>query len=606
MGKQENQSPAFYINCLNSGRKIDIITVVNIFKRLIPYYKPHIKLFLLDLFCALIIAAVDTVFPAFTQYIVRILLPEMAVNPSLLSLFIILIVAALIAYAVRTVMMFVMNYWGHIMGVAMEADIRRDLFDHIQTLQFSFYDRTRTGKLLSRITSDIFEITELAHHGPENMIISILTIVGSFIAMFIIEWRIALSMLVVLPFMIAFILWARIRQRESSMEVKENTASINADIESSISGARVAKAFTNEEYEKEKFNKGNTKFIHAKDKFYKYMAYFNSGTELFLGLFSIIVLAVGGVLIYKNLMDPLILITFMLYVSALSSPVKRLAAFAEQYYLGMAGFSRFCELMDVQPDIVDRPDAVELDSVIGDIEFHDVTFAYNDGKDVLSKVNLKIKHGTKVALVGPSGSGKTTMCHLIPRFYEIQDGSITIDGKDIRDVTMRSLRKNIGIVQQDVFLFAASVKENIRYGRLDATDEEVFEAAKRARIHEEILTFVDGYNTAVGERGIMLSGGQKQRIAIARLFLKNPPILILDEATSSLDTITEADIQKSFDDLSTGRTTIVIAHRLSTVKNADEIVVIDQNGIRERGTHKQLIEQGGVYAGLYNLSVQLN
>ncbi len=575
-------------------------------KRLTPYYKPHIRLFLLDLFCAFFTAAVDLAFPILTQYILRVLLPAMTEDPSLISLFVVLLGAALAGYVIRTVLLYVMNYWGHMMGVRMEADIRRDLFSHIQDLQYSFYDRTRTGKLLSRITNDIFEITELCHHGPENAIISTLTIVGSFIAMFFIEWRIALALFVLLPFMTWFVLWARIRQRATSVQVKENTGYINAQIESSISGARVAKAFTNEDYEREKFEEGNRKFIHAKDDFYKYMAYFNSGSELFLGLFNVVVIGVGGILIYRGAMDPLVLVTFMLYVSAVVSQVKRLAMFAEQYYLGMAGFSRVCELMDVKPDFVDKPDAVVLQNVRGDISFEDVSFSYNNDKNVLSHINLKIGAGKKIALVGPSGSGKTTMCHLIPRFYEISDGRITVDGIDIRDVTMRSLRGNIGIVQQDVFLFADSVMENIRYGRLDATDQEVVAAAKRARIHEEIIGFQDGYNTQVGERGIMLSGGQKQRIAIARLFLKNPPILILDEATSSLDTVTESDIQKSFDELSVGRTTLVIAHRLSTVRNADRIVVIDDDGIREQGTHDELMELNGMYAELYRISSHRN
>lgn len=556
-------------------------------------------IFLLDMVCAFLVAAIDLAFPMLTQYILHTLLPEMQVNPALLSAFLWLLGGALLAYVLRAGMMYVINYWGHLLGVRMEADIRRDIFSHIQTLQFSFYDRIRTGKLLSRVTNDLFEITELAHHGPEDVLISLTTILGAFVCMFTIDWRIALALLCVLPFMITYVLRTRIQMRRTSYKVKERVAEINAGIESAISGVRVAKAFANEAHELEKFDQGNARFIHAKDAFYRCMAFFNSGTEFFIALFNIVVLGVGGYLIYRSELDPVLLVTFTLYVSSFVTPVKRLAAFAEQYIVGMAGFTRFCEIMDIEPDIQDAPDAVELTNVQGDIRFEDVTFAYEGDRDVLTHVDLSIEHGKTVAFVGPSGGGKTTLCHLIPRFYEPRSGCVRIDGRDIRTVTLSSLRRNVGIVQQDVFLFAGSVMDNIRYGRIGATDEEVVEAARRARIHEEILTFPAGYETQVGERGIMLSGGQKQRISIARLFLKNPPILILDEATSALDSVTEADIQHSFEELAEGRTTLVIAHRLSTVKHADEIVVIDEHGIRERGTHEALLAKNGVYATLY-------
>ena len=576
---------------------------MNRLKRFLSYYKPHLPLFILDMACAFLVAAIDLAFPMLTQYILHTLLPKMQINPALLRAFLWLLGGALLAYVIRAGLMFIINYWGHLLGIRMEADIRRDIFSHIQTLQFSFYDKIRTGKLLSRVTNDLFDITELAHHGPEDVLISLTTIIGAFICMFALEWRIALALLCVLPVMITYVLRARIRMRKTSYKVKERIAEINAGIESAISGARVAKAFANEEHEIEKFDRGNERFVHAKDAFYKCMAFFNSGTEFFIAMFNIVVLGVGGYLIYQSEMEPTLLVTFTLYVASFVSPVKRLATFAEQYIVGMAGFTRFCEIMDIEPDIQDAPDAKELRDVRGDIRFEDVTFAYEADRDVLTHVDLAIEHGKTVAFVGPSGGGKTTLCHLIPRFYEPKSGRVLIDGRDIRESTLYSLRRNVGIVQQDVFLFAGTVMENIRYGRIGATDEEVVQAAKRAHIHEEIERFPNGYKTEVGERGIMLSVGQKQRISIERLFLKNPPILILDEATSALDSVTEADIQHSFEELAVGRTTLVIAHRLSTVKNADEIIVIDEHGIRERGTHDALIAQNGVYATLYRATL---
>ena len=561
-------------------------------------------MFLLDLTCALVVAAVDVAFPLVTQYILRTLLPAMAADSALVRIFVLLIGCLVCAYLIRAILQFVIGYWGHRLGTFIEADMRRDIFTHIQTLPFSFYDKIRTGKLLSRVTNDLFEVTELAHHGPEDVLISTMTILGAFIAMFTIEWRIALCLLILLPVIIYFVMHTRLKMRRTSREVKERMAEINADIESSISGARTAKAFANEAFEIKKFEKGNRHFLDAKKDFYKVMALFNSGTEFFLAMFNVAVLSCGGYLIYKKQLDTVTLITFTLYISTFTSPIKRLAAFAEQYMIGMAGFTRFLEIMGTKPAIEDKPDAVSLEKVKGDIAFSHVSFAYNESQQVLQDVNLSIPAGKTLALVGPSGGGKTTLCHLLLRFYDIREGSITIDGHDIRDVTMRSLRENVGIVQQDVFLFADSILENIRYGRLDATDAEVVEAARRAHIHEEIIAFPDGYATNVGERGMLLSGGQKQRVSIARLFLKNPPVLILDEATSALDTLTEADIQRSFDELSKGRTTLVIAHRLSTVQNADEIVVIDEHGIQERGSHEELLAKNGLYAGFYQATLR--
>lgn len=557
----------------------------------------------LDLSCAFTVAAIDVAYPMLTQYILRTLLPQMAIDSALVRVFVLLLIGALAAYIVRAVLLYVINYWGHRLGILMEADIRKDIFSHIQQLSFSFFDKVRTGKLMSRVTTDLFDITELAHHGPEDVLISITTLIGAFIAMAVLEWRLALALLCIVPVGVFYVMRIRIKMRKASLTVKERVAEINADIESSISGARVAKAFTNEEHELKKFDKGNKSFVHAKDRFYMYMAFFNSGMEFFVGLFNLVVLGVGGYLIYKSSLDPILLVTFTLYIATFVQPLKRLASFTELYILGMAGFSRFCEIMDIEPDIKDRPNAKPLQNVKGDICFTDVSFAYESGRSVLSHINLDIPAGKTLALVGPSGGGKTTLCHLIPRFYELRSGSITIDGTDIRDITLQSLRQNVGIVQQDVFLFASSVLENIRYGRIDATDAEVVEAAKRAHIHDEILLFPNGYETEVGERGIMLSGGQKQRVSIARLFLKNPRVLILDEATSALDTMTEHVIQHAFEELSEGRTTLVIAHRLSTVKHADEIVVLDEKGIRERGTHEELLVKNGLYAQLYHATM---
>lgn len=567
------------------------------------YYKPHKKLLALDMSCATAVSLIDLCFPLLTQYILKTLLPEMQLDKSLLTVFVVLLVAAFFGYMLRAGMQYIVAYWGHILGVRIEADMRGAIFSHIQKLSFNFYDHIRTGKLLSRVTNDLFEITELAHHGPEDVLISSLTLIGALIVMFFIQWQIALVLTILLPIMLVFVMKARVAMKTSSKNVKEKVAEINAGVESSISGARVAKAFANEHYEIEKFKRGNNEFLVAKKSFYKAMAVFQSGMDFFIALFNIAVLGVGGLLIYHTKMDAVVLVTFTLYVASFTSPIKRLANFAEQYVLGMSGFTRFLEILDTEPQIKDAKDAVTLKDVKGDIDFNDVSFAYDGGDPVLSHVSLTVPHGKTIALVGPSGGGKTTMCHLLLRFYDVTGGGISVDGHDIRQVTTDSLRRNIGIVQQDVFLFAGSILDNIRYGRLDATDEEVVEAAKRAHIHDEVIGLENGYDTNVGERGIMLSGGQKQRISIARLFLKNPPILVLDEATSALDSLTETDIQHSFEALAVGRTTLVIAHRLSTVRNADEIIVIDEKGIRECGTHDALLKREGLYATFYEATL---
>ncbi len=563
-------------------------------KAFISYYRPHLGLFVLDMVCALLIAGIDLSFPLVTRYAMSSLLPANAYTT-----FFLVIGALVLAYVLRAVFDYIVAYWGHTLGVRMEADMRRDLFTHMQTLSFRFFDKNRTGQLMSRVTTDLFDITELAHHGPEDLFISLITIIGSFIVMLSISWPLALVLIVLVPVGVVFMMLQRKRMMSASKHVKERTAGINAGLESSISGARVAKAFTNEAYEIDKFMDNNEQFKRSKGEFYSAMGVFSSGMGFFTNLFNIAVIAVGGYLIMKGGFDYIGLVTFTLYVGVFLQPIRRLTSFMEGFASGAAGFKRFRELLLEEPDIKDAPNAKELKSVRGDIEFDNVTFAYNDHTKVLSGLSLKIAAGRTLALVGPSGGGKTTLCHLIPRFYEATGGSIRIDGQDIKDVTLLSLRQNIGIVSQDVFLFAGTVKENIRYGRIDATDAEIVEAAKRAEIHDMIMDMENGYDTVVGERGVRLSGGQKQRVAIARIFLKNPPILILDEATSALDTITEAKIQQSFEELSRGRTTLVIAHRLSTVKNADEIIVIGEEGVAERGTHDQLLARGGEYARLY-------
>lgn len=564
-------------------------------KHFVSYYRRHWRLFVLDLACALMIAAVDLAFPLASRYAMTTLLPA-----DMYHTFFIIMGALVAAYLLKALFMYIVTYWGHTLGVRMEADMRHDLFTHLQKLSFRFYDKNRTGQLMSRVTTDLFDITELAHHGPEDLLISLFTIIGAFVVMLTINVKLAFVLIILVPVGILFTLAQRKRMMRASKHVKERTAGINAGLESSISGARVAKAFTNEAFEVDKFMENNEKFKRSKGEFYSAMAVFLSGVEFFTSLFSVAVIAFGGYLIMRGEMDYVGLITFSLYVATFLQPIRKLSMFMEQFTSGMAGFHRFRELLNEQPEIIDAPDAITLKDVKGDIMFEDVSFSYNDKTRVLAHLNLKIDAGKTLAIVGPSGGGKTTMCHLIPRFYEASGGRITVDGHDIKDVTLLSLRQNIGIVSQDVFLFAGTIKDNIRYGRIDATDSEIVEAAKRAEIHDMVMEMENGYDTQVGERGTRLSGGQKQRISIARIFLKNPPILILDEATSALDSVTEKRIQKAFEALAVGRTTLVIAHRLSTVRGADEIIVIDEEGVAERGTHTQLLAIGGEYARLYN------
>ena len=561
----------------------------------VSYYKPHLGLFLLDMACALGIALVDLAFPYISRLALNELLPE-----KLFAAFFAVMAILLIAYGARAGMHYVVTYLGHMMGVRIEADIREDLFAHMQDLSFSFYDKNRTGQLMSRATNDLFEITELAHHGPEDLFISVVTLAGAFCLMCTIQWRLALIVFAVVPLFVLFTIFQRRKMVKASLEVKQNMAGINGELESAISGMRTAKAFANEKAENEKFHRSNERFKGAKRGYYKAMAGYMAGLEFALPVMNVLTIAAGGYFILRGQMDFVDLVTFSLYISTFLTPVRKLAAFVEQFLNGMAGFKRFLELMGTEPAIKDAPDARELGTVKGDILVDDVSFRYNDDEEVLSHVSIHIAPGETVAVVGPSGGGKSTLCQLIPRFYDVTGGRILVDGVDVRQVKQRSLRQNIGIVQQDVFLFAGTILENIRYGRPDATEAEVAWAAKQAEIYDDIMAMPDGFETYVGERGVMLSGGQKQRVSIARIFLKNPPVLILDEATSALDTVTEERIQSAFDALAKGRTTLIIAHRLSTIRGADRIIVVDQNRILEEGTHQELMALGGEYAALYN------
>ena len=554
------------------------------------YYKPHWKLFAADMACAVFMAGIDVAFPMFSRYALNTLIPNYQ-----LRTFLILVAVLLVGFCLHKICNWFVAYWGHVFGTRVEQDMRRDVFDHLEKLPFSFYDTNRTGKIMSRATTDLFEITELAHHGPEDFTIAMLNLIGAFIMMLHIRWELAIIVVVVLPVMIAIGIVSRRNLSRTSTKVKEITAEVNAGLESSISGIRVTKGFNNEDFERERFGNFNKQYSDAKQWRYKYMATFFSNIEFCNNLLSLVVLAAGGYFIIKGKMTLPDLVAANLFVAAFRAPIGKLNFLVEQYTNGMAGFYRFLEIMRTDPEPVDAPDAVEILSARGNISFKDVNFSYTKDFPVLEHVNLEIHAGEKFALVGASGGGKSTICNLIPRFYEITGGELSLDGIDIKRIKKSSLRSQIGIVQQDVFLFAGSIRENIAYGKPTASDKEIEQAARRAEIHDDIMKMPNGYDTIVGERGIKLSGGQKQRVSIARCFLKNPPILILDEATSALDTATEIKIQHSFDELAKGRTTLVIAHRLSTIKNADKIAVVNDHGIVEQGTHEELMKKQGEY-----------
>ncbi len=558
------------------------------------YFKNHRKLFAVDVLCAVGIAAIDLSFPLVTRKALYDLLPN-----RLYETFFAIMVAVAVSYLLRSVLNYIVTYYGHTFGIRVEADIRADLFRHMQELSFDYYDSNRTGKLMARLTSDLFELTELAHHGPEDLLTSVLTICGALYVMGSIRWELALVVAMTIPVFLVVVMLLRKRMARASAKAKETTGHINQEIESSLSGVRTAKAFANEAVEEARFMAANQVYKTSKRDFHKAMGMFHSSVEFFLCSLNAIVIGVGGYYVMRGEMDYRDLLTFSLYISSFVNPMPKLSNFSEMFANGFAGLNRFVEVMRTEPTVQDKPDAKPLGHARGEIRVDHVSFAYDGDLAVLHDVSLNVTPGETIAIVGPSGGGKSTLCQLIPRFYDVSSGSISIDGADIRDLTQKSIHENIGIVQQDVFLFADTIYENIRYGKPDATMEQVVEAAKRAEIYEDILAMPDGFQTYVGERGTLLSGGQKQRIAIARIFLKNPPILILDEATSALDSVTEARIQRAFDNLSVGRTTLIIAHRLSTIRSANRIVSVADGVIAECGTHEELLKTDGIYAQLY-------
>ncbi|SHI28378.1 ABC transporter ATP-binding protein [Clostridium intestinale] len=566
-------------------------------KEFVKYYKPHKKLFAIDMFCAFLVSICDLFYPMITRNIINDYVPNQN-----LRLLVVWSITLIFIYALKLVVNYFIQYWGHVVGVRMQADMRKKIFKHLQKLPFNYFDNNKTGVIMSRIMNDLMEISELAHHGPEDLFISLIMLIGSFIVLCTINIPLTLITFAFIPVLIWYAIKKRIKMNDAFKKTRIEIGDVNASLENSIAGIRVSRAFTNTKYEIDKFQVGNNKFRKAREYAYKAMAEFYSGMFFIVDILNLIVLSIGGFFTFKGYITIGDYVAYLLYIKLFMDPIKRLINFVEQLQSGMTGFERFQELMAEQEEEYSDK-VIEMRNVDGNIEFEGVSFKYDDEEThVLQDLNLNIKSGQTVALVGPSGGGKTTLCHLVPRFYELDGGIIKIDGVDITTVNRESLRKNIGIVQQDVFLFTGTILENILYGNPEASEEEVVEAARRANIHEFIINLPDGYNTYIGEKGLKLSGGQKQRLSIARVFLKNPKILILDEATSALDNTTEMIIQKSLEELTIGRTTLIVAHRLSTIKNADEIVVLTPEGIAEKGTHKELIKNDGIYASLYSLS----
>ncbi|MFD2627370.1 ABC transporter ATP-binding protein [Oceanobacillus kapialis] len=569
-------------------------------RRFFSYYKPHRRLFIIDFTSAFFVAILELAFPVAVQRFIDDLLPGGDWN-----LIVTVSILLLLVYVISTLMQFVVVYLGHKLGINIETDMRHDLFHHVQRQSFRFFDNTKTGHIMSRITNDLFDIGELAHHGPEDFFISIMTFIGAFLIMFTINVKLALIILIAVPILIFLITFSNIKMNKAWKRMYEEIAGVNARVEDAVSGVRVVQSFTNEKFEMERFSKDNNNFRIAKIGAYKVMAFVHSNIYMMMRLITLLVLVVGAWLTYQNELQYGELVSFVLFVNVLFNPIQKITALLELYPKGMAGFKRFMDLMDMEPDVEDKADAKRVETLKGDIAFNKVTFAYEKTqRPVLNELSFSINAGETIAFVGPSGAGKTTICSLIPRFYDVDQGGISIDGLDIRDMTKESLRAQIGIVQQDVFLFTGTLRENIAYGKLDATNEEIEQAARQAHMEEFIKELPDGYETQVGERGLKLSGGQKQRIAIARMFLKNPPILILDEATSALDTETETIIQKALTELAKDRTTLIIAHRLATIKNADRIMVVTKEGIEEEGSHEDLLKRDGIFAHLHKVQMR--
>ena len=584
----------------NTNQTTNSISKKYFWKKFFSYYKPYKRLFFSDMLFACIGAGVTLILPLIIRYITSDVIYRAADEALQLILKLSLLMLGLIA--LEFYCNYFIAYYGHIMGAKMEYDMRNEIFSHYQKLSFSFFDNQKVGQLMSRVTNDLFEISELYHHGPEDIVISIIKLIGSFSILLSIHWQLALIAFAIVPIMLLYAFYLNIKMKKAFVKNRARIADINAQIEDNLSGIRVVKSFANEDIELSKFKKGNDRFVESKKESYRYMGLYNSGLGAFTTLINVIVIASGAFFITRSIISVTDLITFLLYINNFTEPIKKLISFTEQFQNGASGYTRFLEILNVCPDIVDRPKAIELKNAKGDITFQNVSFQYEDTTEaVLSHINLHIKEGEYIALVGTSGVGKSTLCSLIPRFYEVTEGQILIDGRDVRDFTMRSLRNNIGIVQQDVYLFAGTVMDNIRYGRPDASDEEIVLAARNANAHEFIMNLPDGYDTYIGQRGIKLSGGQKQRLSIARVFLKNPPILIFDEATSALDNESEKVVQESLEKLAKNRTTLVIAHRLSTIRNAERILVLTENGIAESGNHEELLAKNGIYAELYNM-----